>query len=161
MNFTVLFVSDTDTSLSPLAVNLLERILETEGLANEWNVEGSGTHVGGGGRIVHTGAQDFGLTHDLALQDYRSKQTTPEMLQRSRLVLAMTEDNFWYVERILQEHNLSEERELFLVTHFAEQLGLRGIGDPLLGEETYEEAFRLLTISLERLLPKLRYLAKE
>jgi protein-tyrosine-phosphatase len=147
--YNLLYVCTGNTCRSPLARAITERLIAERGWTHV-SVESAGTAGAAGAPASENAvlvARDFGLS----LDEHRSKELTPELLDWADLVLVMTPSQFEMVAR------LGLASKVALATDFLEGPGAgQAVRDPFGGDiEAYRETGEQLQRAAESLLARL------
>ena len=143
---TLLIVCDTNLSLSPV----LERMLQQRA-PQELTILSRGSHCGAS-RSVPPICLSPALEIGIDLSSHHSVQLTQGCLSSVTHIYTMNENNFWFSKSLLQEES---NIPIDLVTKTLDNLGLREIADPLMGEQSFEEAYTLLAKCADAILAKI------
>lgn len=149
----LLFVCDTNISLSPLADACLQRVAAEAGLAGQINSSSAGAFAGSTPRSLDRRIKEIAEARELALPPGPSRGLDLALLQAQDLIVVMNENNFWHIKHLWPDITADTMRMLM---EFSGQLGLREMPDPLQGEISWQEAYELLDKTTGQLLDELR-----
>ncbi len=123
----ILFVCTGNTCRSPLAEAIVKRMVSDAGRP-DIEVESAGVQASSGSPASDE-ALLVGLERNLDISAHRSRPLTPEILDQSDLILAMSPSHVSHVKRMRPDANVH------LVTAFASMPGeARAIQDPFGGD---------------------------
>ncbi len=151
--FHVLFVCDTDTSLSPLAAARFNELICGANLSSRLSVESAGAFSGQAPRPVSARILALAEKHRLDLHSHRSRNVESLDLGAYNLILAMNIDIFWRLKKLCAKLNPAPEIKVF--TEYSGQLGLCEAANPLLGEISFDEAYEIIEKTLQIMLREL------
>lgn len=145
---TILFVCTANICRSPMAEKLFNHYV----LADDLHFAGDSCGLLPGGHAISAGSLQLLLEKGITdAQDHVSKQFTPQILSRSRLILTMEERQ----RDFLRENEPGMAKKIFTLNEY---LGEEGdITDPFgAGVDTYRRIFEIIDDRIKRLILKLK-----
>ena len=152
----ILFVCTGNTCRSPMAQGIFQKLLEEEGLAEQFCTRSAGVAAfPGDSANPHT--YEFLKEIGIDFSDFRSTATSPHLLRESHLILGMTESHLFALQDLAPE----EDEKLLLVTNYnpdgSESDHPAQISDPIgQGPAAYQRTAEALTEHLSGLIEHLK-----
>ncbi len=137
----VLFVCDTNITLSPLASACFLLHTQKAGLEPSFRIESAGCFAGKTQRSIDRRMKKIADEQELFVPVTTSRNVDRELIEGKDLVIVMNDENFWHIKRITPEITSDHLR---LLMEFSGQLGIREMPDPLQGDISYQEAYELV-----------------
>ena len=148
----VLFICSTNFVRSPLASALFAQRVQSHGLANHFTVTSAGVFAGKTERQLDKRTIQFASSKGIDLSRQGTNELTLELARSSDIIPILDEDSRVFLESQFDAEIYSKA---ILIPPMV-SLGLLSIPDPVLGEDSFEECFRLLEIGVEELFRKLQ-----
>ena len=137
----ILFLCDTNTTLSPLAKAMLKKTISDLEPSIRIEVDTAGTHAGKTVRPASSEIKRIAKSLGLDISEHRSLQASPGELSNYRFILAMNEENFWFARNQVPKDSSTRVQ---LLSEFSNDYSRRDIPDPLLGEIEYQDITKIL-----------------
>lgn len=150
----ILFVCTGGICRSPMAVGVLRSIVDRANLARAFDIEAAGMLDGHGGHPPSLLAVETAARRGYDIASLRSRQLTPEDIDRFAYPLAMDRTHLVAL-RDMAPTGLTDRPQMFL--KYAPALGVRDVVDPYGGAtEDYERALDLIEAGCAGLLRHLQ-----
>ncbi|MCB0330737.1 MAG: hypothetical protein KDD70_13780 [Bdellovibrionales bacterium] len=138
----LLFVCDTNTTLSPLMKEIFWRELGQRKIQHRFELDSAGTHIGQFERGIERRMGLLAEQHGFDLSHHAVRAVSPADLNEKNFIFTMSESTFWDISDLAEGEEFSAQLELLL--QHSGQLGIREVADPLFGEISFEDAYNLL-----------------
>jgi len=148
----VLFICDTNITLSPLAAAILRRASLDAGIADKLKIQSAGAHPGLSSRPVDRRIIKLCKEKEIPLAETTSREVTSDDVNNFDLLIVMNENNFWHIKSISPQVS-STKLKLFM--EYSKQLAIREVPDPLMGDASFEEVYKILLSVCDALLERI------
>jgi protein-tyrosine phosphatase len=95
----VLFVCLGNICRSPLAQGVFEKLVNDAGLSDQFEVDSAGTASYHVGNRPHHGSQRVAVSHDISIDEQRSRQLKPSDYETFDWLIAMDESNLNHMRK--------------------------------------------------------------
>ena len=127
----VLMVCMGNICRSPLAHGIFKQMVEKAGLADQIEVDSSGTHSWHVGSSPDPRSQEVAMRHDLDRSYQQARKVTSEDMDEFDYILAMDNDNLGILQALAKSDESRNKISLFL--DFAKDVDLSEVPDPYYG----------------------------
>lgn len=150
----VLFVCMGNICRSPTAHGVFQHLVNTEGLADQIEIDSAGTHAYHVGESPDQRAQQTASRHGVDLSYIRARKINREDFAHYDYILAMDEDNLYDLQTICPPQYQSR---LHLFLEFASDTSERVVPDPYYGgNRGFEHVFKLVDTAAKGLLDSIK-----
>lgn len=148
----ILFVCSTNFVRSPLAAALFMHRAVKAGLSQLFDCQSAGAYAGQTPRVLDKTTIRYAKSKGIDISKQSTHELNSQLAAEIDVIAVLDEDS-----RIFLESQLDSEiyKKVILIPPLI-SLGRVSIPDPVLGEDSYQECFRLLEIGVDELFRKLR-----
>lgn len=149
MSAKILVVCSTNHCRSPFAAALLNYRAEQRGI--DLQASSAGAFAGQWARSADHRAQACALSYGIDLSRHRTAEFTASAASEVDLLLVLDLDSAQFIRSVVSPFQFEKVRHLVKYGRLAQN----EIPDPVLGEESFEETFRLIAVCIDSFLSEL------
>jgi protein-tyrosine-phosphatase len=152
--YKILFVCTNNTATSPLAAAMFNSMSLAQTYPHHTVGESAGCYSGALPRPADRRIRTLAESRGLSLDDHLSRDITHSDLDLYEVILAMDHETFTFIRFMIKERGTEEDVYLKKLKRFVEFFGdesLVSIPNPVLGEEVFEESYRMIERGIAQL----------